>query len=122
MGYRIGQLSEITGCNIETLRFYEREGLLPAPPRGENGYRYYDTEAVARVRFILRAKQLGFSLREIDELLSIRVDLNASTCADVKQIALDKLDAIEQKIRERVTSPSVRHLIKGIETTQDILD
>lgn len=100
MAYPIGKLSKLTACNIETLRFYEREGLLPAPPRGENGYRYYNNEAVARVKFILQAKQLGFSLKDISELLSIHVDKEASSCADVKQIAVGKLAVIRQRIDE----------------------
>ncbi|HCS26784.1 MAG TPA: Zn(2+)-responsive transcriptional regulator [Spongiibacteraceae bacterium] len=100
MAYPIGKFSKLTGCNIETLRFYEREGLLPPPPRGDNGYRYYNDEAVSRVKFILHAKQLGFSLKDISELLSIRVDKNARTCADVKQIAVDKLTIIRQRIDE----------------------
>lgn len=100
MPYTIGKLSKLTHCNIETLRFYEREGLLPAPPRGENGYRYYNDRAVSQVKFILHAKQLGFSLKDISELLSIQVDKDASTCADVKQIAVDKLGVIRQRINE----------------------
>lgn len=103
MAYPIGKLSKLTDCNIETLRYYEREGLLPPPPRGENGYRYYNDEAVARVKFILHAKKLGFSLKDIRELLSIRVDKEASTCADVKQIAVDKLTIIRQRIDELET-------------------
>lgn len=100
MAYRIGELSKLTGCNIETLRYYEREGLLPPPPRGSNGYRYYSKGSASRVEFILRAKQLGFSLKDIQELLSIQVAKEARTCADVKTIALQKLEAIEEKIRE----------------------
>lgn len=100
MTYRIGELSKLTGCHIETLRFYEREGLLPPPPRGSNGYRYYPKDSVARVRFILHAKQLGFSLNDIAELLSIQVAQDARTCADVKSIAQQKLSTIRQKIQE----------------------
>lgn len=100
MAYRIGQLAALTGCQIETLRYYEREGLIPPPARGNNGYRCYGEEAVARVRFILRAKELGFSLGEIGELLAIRVDTSRSTCGDVKQIAEHKLATIEHKITE----------------------
>lgn len=100
MGYKIGELSRLTGCNIETLRYYEREGLLPAPPRGDNGYRYYPTDTVARVRFILHAKQLGFTLSDIAELLSIQVQKDTSTCADVKHIAQQKLEMIQRKISE----------------------
>lgn len=100
MAYKIGELSKLTGCNIETLRYYEREGLLPAPPRGDNGYRYYPNDTVARVRFILHAKQLGFTLSDIADLLSIQVQKDASTCADVKHIALQKLELIQRKINE----------------------
>lgn len=103
MTYTIGKLSKLTGCNIETLRYYEREGLVPTPPRGSNGYRYYNDEAISRVKFILHAKRLGFSLKEIDELLSIRVEKDAKTCADVKEIALGKLTIIQQKIQELET-------------------
>lgn len=100
MSYKIGELSKLTGCNIETLRYYEREGLLPPPPRGNNGYRYYPKDSVSRVNFILHAKGLGFSLLDIAELLSIQVDKQASTCGDVKEIAEHKLATIARKIKE----------------------
>lgn len=100
MSYKIGELSKLTGCNIETLRYYEREGLLPPPPRGNNGYRYYPKDSVSRVNFILHAKGLGFSLTDIAELLSIQVDKDSATCGDVKVIAEHKLATIARKIRE----------------------
>jgi MerR family transcriptional regulator, Zn(II)-responsive regulator of zntA len=100
MSYKIGELSKLTGCNIETLRYYEREGLLPPPPRGNNGYRYYPRDSVSRVNFILHAKGLGFSLTDIAELLSIQVDKHSATCGDVKVIAEHKLATIARKIRE----------------------
>ncbi len=100
MSYKIGELSKLTGCNIETLRYYEREGLLPPPPRGNNGYRYYPKDSVSRVNFILHAKGLGFSLTDIAELLSIQVDKQSATCGDVKEIAEHKLATIARKIRE----------------------
>ena len=100
MSYKIGELSKLTGCNIETLRYYEREGLLPPPPRGNNGYRYYPRDSVSRVNFILHAKGLGFSLTDIAELLSIQVDKDSATCGDVKVIAEHKLATIARKIRE----------------------
>lgn len=78
---RTGELARQAGVNVETLRFYERKGLLPAPPRRASGYREYPAEAVGLVRFIRRAKELGFSLREIKELLNIRAGPRA-TCAD----------------------------------------
>ena len=100
MSYKIGELSKLTGCSIETLRYYEREGLLPPPPRGNNGYRYYPKDSVSRVNFILHAKGLGFSLTDIAELLSIQVDKDSATCGDVKVIAEHKLATIARKIRE----------------------
>lgn len=100
MSLKIGQLAKRTGCSIETLRYYEREGLIPPPARGANGYRYYQLDSVSRVNFILRAKQLGFSLRDIGELLSIQVSKESSTCAEVKDIAEHKLEEIDHKLRE----------------------
>ncbi len=93
----IGQLARQALVNIETIRYYERRGLIPEPPRTESGYRQYSWDAVARIRFIKRAQELGFSLREISELLSLRVDPN-TTCADVKKRAEAKIADVEQKI------------------------
>lgn len=86
------------GVNLQTLRYYEREGLLPEPPRTAAGYRTFPPESVARVRFIKHAQALGFTLREIKELLALRVDPR-STCADIRVRALAKVSDIEQKIR-----------------------
>ncbi|MEW6213579.1 MAG: MerR family DNA-binding protein [Acidobacteriota bacterium] len=94
----IGRLAAESGVNLETIRYYERLGLLPKPPRTASGYRRYTTDAVRRVRFIKQAQMLGFSLKEIAELLSLRVD-PATTCADIKQKAERKIDDIEEKIR-----------------------
>ena len=76
-----GRLAERAGVGVETIRFYERKGLLEEPPRRASGYRQYPEAAVARVRFIRRAKDLGFSLREIDELLALRIDEQNSASA-----------------------------------------
>ncbi len=95
----IGQLAGAAGVRVETVRFYERQGLLPAPPRKRSGYRQYPREAVARVRFIRRAKQLGFTLREIAELLALRVDPD-KTCADVRAMAREKIADVEAKLHE----------------------
>tara|TARA_B110000967_G_C18702694_1_gene468672 strand:- start:104 stop:508 length:405 start_codon:yes stop_codon:yes gene_type:complete len=97
---RIGDLSKRTEINNETLRFYESKGLLEEPRRSEAGYRLYTESAVTRVNFIVRAKRLGFSLKEIMELLSLRVDKEDSTCGDVKFLAEKKLEDIEGKINE----------------------
>jgi MerR family mercuric resistance operon transcriptional regulator len=95
---RIGQLAEQSQVNLQTIRYYEREGLLPKAPRLASGYRAFSPEVVRRVRFIKRAQELGFSLKEIKELLSIRVDPR-SDCSDVQKLAKAKLADIDEKIR-----------------------
>lgn len=95
----IGQVARRAGIGIETIRFYEREGLLERPVRTEAGYRQFAEEAVARLRSIKRAKELGFTLREIAGLLALRADPDASR-ADVRQRAVDKVADIEAKIRD----------------------
>ena len=93
----IGQLAKKAEVNIQTVRYYERRGLLPDPPRRESGYRQYSLSDLARLRFIKHAKELGFSLREIMELLTLRVDPN-TTCTNVKKRAEAKLVDVEDKI------------------------
>ncbi len=93
----IGQVAKRAGVGVETLRFYEREGLIAEPARRPSGYRQYPLEAVKRVRFIRHAKELGFTLKEILELLDLRVDPQ-STCADVRNRAEHKIADIEQRI------------------------
>jgi len=93
----IGRVAKTTGVGVETIRFYERKGLIPDPPRRASGYRQYSEDTIARIRFIRRAKELGFTLNEIHELLSLRVD-PTSTCGDVKHRAKDKVRDIEAKI------------------------
>jgi len=87
------------GINVESIRFYERERLLPKPPRTASGYAVFTTDDVRRVRFIKRAQELGFSLREIKELLALRFEPDTS-CADVRERAETKLSDIDQKIRD----------------------
>jgi MerR family copper efflux transcriptional regulator len=94
----IGQVARQAGVGVETVRFYEREGLLAEPQRRPSGYRQYGEEVVARLRFIRRAKELGFTLKEIAELLSLRLDPDAKP-ADVKRRAEAKLADIEAKVR-----------------------
>lgn len=94
----IGQVAQRAGVGIETVRFYEREGLLEEPARRDSGYRQYDEDVVARLRFIRRAKELGFSLKEIKELLALRVD-PTTTCAEVRSKAQAKIADIEEKIQ-----------------------
>jgi len=92
----IGQLAKKAQVNIETVRYYERRGLLPEPPRKDSGYRQYSENDVSRLLFIKRAQTLGFTLKEILELLSLRVDPN-TTCGDVKRRAEAKIADIEEK-------------------------
>jgi MerR family mercuric resistance operon transcriptional regulator len=94
----IGEVARQVGVGVETVRFYERQGLLEKPPRKESGYRQYPPEAVSRIRFIKKAKEVGFSLKEIKELLSLRLD-SAATCEDVRSRAEAKISDIEQKIQ-----------------------
>jgi MerR family copper efflux transcriptional regulator len=95
----IGELASEAGVGVETLRFYERKGLVPEPRRSGSGYRQYPAQMVRRVRFIRRAKQLGFTLREIRDLLEMRVDPDRS-CADVRSLAHAKLDDVRQKMAD----------------------
>ena len=98
MKLTIGQLAKKAKVNVETIRYYERRGLIPEPPRRGSGYRQYSEYDMARIQFIKRAKDLGFSLKEILELLSLRVDPD-TTCGDVKKRAEVKIVDIEEKIR-----------------------
>ncbi len=97
---RIGEVAELTETNNETLRFYESKGLLPEPKRSAAGYRLYGESAVQQVKFILRAKKMGFSLSEISELLSLNVEKQDATCGEVKELAEQKLEVIQAKIDE----------------------
>lgn len=96
---KTGEVAKRAGVNVETLRFYERKGLLPVPPRRESGYREYPEESVQRIRFIKRAQELGFSLGEIQELLALRVQ-RGTTCAEVKERAELKVQDVRQKIAD----------------------
>ncbi len=95
----IGQVARRAGVGVETVRFYEREGLLEEPPRRASGYRQYSEQVVARLHFIKRAQQLGFSLKEITELLRLRVDAQTS-CEEVKQRTEAKIAEVERKLVE----------------------
>jgi len=94
----IGQLARHSGVNLETIRYYERLGLLPKPPRSRSGYRLFPEDAPRRVRFIKRAQELGFSLKEIKELLALRIE-PGKTGADVRERAEAKISDIEKKIK-----------------------
>jgi MerR family copper efflux transcriptional regulator len=95
----IGEVAQRAGIGVETVRFYEREGLLEEPPRRASGYRQYSEQVVTRLHFIKRAKLLGFSLKEITEMLRLRVDARTS-CDEVKQRTEAKLAEVERKTVE----------------------
>ena len=94
----IGRLAREAGVNLETARYYERRGLLPRPPRSSSGYRLFPADAARRLRFIRRAQELGFSLGEIRELLSLRMSATARR-TDVRTLADAKIADIDAKIR-----------------------
>ena len=94
---KIGELARCAGVNVQTVRYYERRGLLDEPRRRDSGYREYPLAAVARLRFIRRAQELGFTLAEIGDLLTLRLDPD-TTSADVKGKAEEKVREIEEKI------------------------
>jgi Hg(II)-responsive transcriptional regulator len=95
----IGQVARRAGVGVERVRFYEREGLLEEPPRRASGYRQYSEQAIKRIHFIKRTQQLGFSLKEITELLLLRVDTQ-TPCEEVKQHAEAKIAEVERKLIE----------------------
>lgn len=96
---RRAALARRTGCNLETIRYYEKIGMMPEPPRTEAGYRVYDDRHVERLRFILRARELGFSLDDIRGLLSL-VDRGTQTCAEVKERTERHLADVREKIAD----------------------
>jgi MerR family copper efflux transcriptional regulator len=108
----IGQVAKLAGVGVETIRFYERQGLLLQAGRKDSGYRQFSDDAVARLRFIRRAKELGFSLKEVRELLDIQQNPNASR-ADVKRHAQARLGDIEAKIRD------LERMMKALKTVTD---
>lgn len=96
---RRAELASASGCNIETVRFYEKRGLLPPPPRTAAGHRVYDPGHLKRLTFIRRARELGFTLDQVRGLLDL-VDGGDWTCAEVRAVTLDHLADIRRKIAD----------------------
>lgn len=94
----IGHLARVAGINLETVRYYERQGLMPKPPRSPSGYRLFPAAAAQRLRFIKRAQEIGFSLKEIRELLALRVSPRTSS-SKIRKRAEAKIADIEGKIK-----------------------
>lgn len=97
--YFVGQLAKEAGFNIETIRYYEKLKLLPKPKRRESRYRIYNDTDLKRLLFIKRAKELGFTLKEIKELLELKIDSRAK-CGDVKHLTEHKLKDIDNRISD----------------------
>lgn len=112
---RIGAVAEEADVNVQTLRYYERRGILPEPQRLKSGYRNYGEDTVQMVRFIKRAQDLGFSLNEIEELLALRQNRRRS-CGEVRGIAKAKLDDVDEKMH------ALRRLKKALATLVDRCD
>jgi MerR family mercuric resistance operon transcriptional regulator len=92
-----GALAALSGCNVETIRYYEQIGILPAPPRSQGGHRLYGNDLIKRLTFVRRARELGFTLEEIRQLLRL-VDGGNYTCAQIETLALQHARDIHQKI------------------------
>uniref|UniRef100_UPI0040480181 MerR family transcriptional regulator n=1 Tax=Yoonia sp. TaxID=2212373 RepID=UPI0040480181 len=92
-------LARATGCNLETIRYYETVGIMPDPPRTAKGYRSYDDTHVRRLKFVMRSRELGFSLDEIRGLLGL-VDDRSQTCAQVQTVAETHLADVQAKIAD----------------------
>ena len=95
----IGQLADRSGVNLETIRYYERMGLLPPPPRSASGYREYRPNDLQRLVFLRRSRQLGFSLREVQELLNLAGQPDR-VCKDVTRLAAAHVASVKAKIAE----------------------
>lgn len=94
---RRSDLARLTGCNLETIRYYETIGVMPEPPRTSKNYRAYDDTHVARLRFVMRSRDLGFTLDDVRDLLGL-VDGKAGTCADVQILASRHVESVRAKI------------------------
>jgi MerR family mercuric resistance operon transcriptional regulator len=93
----IGALSRRTDCKIETIRYYERQGLLPEPPRSVGGHRLYKEDHLKRLTFIRRCRNLGFTMAQIRQLLGL-VDEHQYSCQDIKTLTMDHVEEIREKI------------------------
>jgi MerR family mercuric resistance operon transcriptional regulator len=112
MGMTRGELAKRTGCNAETIRYYEKIGVMPEPLRSASGYRQYDETHEQRLRFVMRGRELGFAIEDLKSLLNL-VDRNAVSCGEVEKLAKLHLRSVRDKIddlkrMERILSDTVR--------------
>ncbi len=94
-----GELAKRSGCNAETIRYYEKIGLIPEPLRSANGYRQYGEFHASRLRFVMRGRDLGFSIEDLRSLLDL-VDRNAISCGEVEKLAEEHLQSVRKKIND----------------------
>ena len=97
--FTIGELSRVSGVIVETIRYFEKIGILPNPPRNSSGYRIYSTAHLERLSFIRRSRELGFSQPEVRKLLTL-VDEHSYTCAEVKEMTSKQLTVVRDKITD----------------------
>ncbi len=97
--FTIGQLSKLTNVNIETIRYYEKIGMIPHPPRNDSGYRIYSTSHLERLSFVRRSRELGFSQPEVRKLLKL-VDEHSYTCGEVQEMTTKHLRTVRDKIKD----------------------
>lgn len=105
-GFTMGVVSKRTGVRAENIRYYEQEGLLPEPPRTDGGHRRYDERHLQRLTFVRRSRELGFSVEQIRDLLAL-VDDQTYTCAQVKELALERLTEVRKRITDLQTLEGV---------------
>ena len=123
---QIGQLAAKAGVNVQTIRFYERERILPEPPRNSSGYRSYGQSDLEDIRFIKQSQELGFTLKEIQQLLKLHRSVTAVAGSvvkksrewrDIAQITRARLDHLEQKLRLlRAMRMQLRSMLRRLET------
>ena len=122
MTLTIGKIASLSKVSADTLRYYEREGLLNPAAKSHGGYRLYDRDAVRRVRFIKEAQQCGFTLAEIRLLLALRAS-DAACCRDVRRVAVEKKLQLEAKIKAmRAMSKTLDRLIAACTSEKRSLD
>lgn len=116
-GLTIGRLADEAGVNVETIRYYQRRGLLAEPDKPVGGHRRYAGDAVRRVRFIKRAQALGFTLEEVTGLLELD---EAHACAETRELAAHKLDVIENKVADlNAMRKALKRLLRECDTGSD---
>jgi MerR family transcriptional regulator, mercuric resistance operon regulatory protein len=113
-GIQIGEFARRSGCNAETVRYYERIGLIPAPARTAGGYRLYEAADVRRLMFARRARELGYSLEEVRTLMGLSTHNVRTACAEVRELAANHLARVRAKIAdlqvvEGVLAEAVQH-------------